>query len=293
MAPDWTLLHAFIAVAETGSLSAAARKLGASQPTVGRQIKTLEDQLETQILRRHPRGFELTEAGAQIFTHAKEMENAAHRVALVAGGKQTALDGTVRITTSEIVGIYHMPKIIADIRKQEPGIEIELVPSDQSGNLSFREADIAIRMYRPTQQNLIALHIGDIHFSVFASKEYIARRGKPQTFSELTGHDLVGYDENTAIIKGFSDGGVKAERSWFGVRTDNSAAYWELVRAGCGIGFGQASIGNPDPLIEEIKLDLPLLSLPIWIAAHEAMRQTPRVRRIWDLLKVGLSPLVS
>jgi DNA-binding transcriptional LysR family regulator len=290
---DWSLVQAFLAVAETGSLSAAARQLGTSQPTLGRQIKTIEGQLGAELFYRQPRGFALTQTGAELVGPAQTMRDAVQQIALTAAGQQARLDGTVRITASVATSAMHLPPIIARIRKLEPQIAIELVPSDDSRNLLYREADIAVRMYRPTQLDLVTQHIGEIPLAIFAAKSYLEERGMPQSIADLPKHDFVGYDSNTDIVDGFKDAGVTVDREFFKTRCDDNISYWELVRAGCGIGFAQADIGQRDPLIVEIDIGLQLPTLPIWLTAHEAMRQTPRIRRVWELLEQGLRPLVS
>ncbi len=290
---DWSLVQAFLAVAETGSLSAAARQLGTSQPTLGRQIKTIEGQLGAELFHRQPRGFALTHVGAELVRPAQTMREAMQQIALAAAGQQARLDGTVRITASVATSAMHLPPIIANIRKLEPQIAIELVPSDDTRNLLYREADIAVRMYRPMQLDLITQHLGDIPLSIFAAKSYLAERGIPQSIADLPKHDFVGYDSNTDIVEGFKDVGITVDREFFKTRCDDNIAYWELIRAGCGIGFAQADIGHRDPLIAEIDIGISLPVLPIWLTAHEAMRQTPRIRRVWELLEQGLRPLVS
>lgn len=290
---DWSLVQAFLAVAETGSLSAAARRLGTSQPTLGRQVRQIEQQLGAELFHRQPRGLALTDIGAALVPPATAMRDAVQRITLTAAGRQASLAGTVRITASVSTSALHLPPIIARIRALEPQIAIELVPSDDSRNLLYREADIAVRMYRPTQLDLITQHIGDMALGVFAAKTYLAARGIPRTTADLMQHDFVGYDASPAIIDGFRDAGIDVGRDFFKVRCDDNIAYWELVRAGCGIGFAQVSIGLADPLVAPLDLGLPLPVLPIWLTAHEAMRQTPRIRRVWDLLVEGLRPLVS
>lgn len=290
---DWSLLQVFLAVAETGSLSAAARVLGTSQPTLGRQIKTIETQLGAELFHRQPRGLAVTPTGARLVPHAQAMRDAVQQITLTAAGQQARLDGTVRITASVATAAMHLPPIIARIRGLEPQIAIELVPSDDTSNLLYREADIAVRMFRPTQLELVTQHIGEIELGIFAARSYLAVRGIPQSIDDLMGHDVVGYDSNNAIIEGFKANGTVIDRDFFKTRCDDNIAYWELVRAGCGIGFAQADIGRRDPTMTEIKMGIPLPTLPIWLTAHEAMRQTPRIRRVWDLLAEGLRPLVS
>ncbi len=290
---DWAFAKSFLAVAETGSLSAAARDLGVSQPTLGRHIKEMEAQLGAELFHRAPRGLTLTQTGASIVPSAKAMRDAAMQMATSVAGQKQSLDGTVRITASVVISSYHLPRIIAHIREVEPQIAIELVPSDESHNLLYREADIAIRMYCPKQLDLIAQNLGDIRLGVFAAKSYIARRGLPLSVADLLHHDFIGYDKNPAILDGMNQAGLGLTRDFFKVRCDDSIAYWELVKSGCGIGFSQAEIGNRDPDLIALDLGFPLPVLPVWLAAHEAMRDTPRIRRVWDLLAQGLSPLVS
>jgi DNA-binding transcriptional LysR family regulator len=290
---DWSLAQAFLAVAETGSLSAAARKLGTTQPTIGRQIKAMEHQLGAELFHRAARGLTLTATGAQLVEPAQAMRDAVNQMTLTAAGQSASLKGTVRITASVATSVYHLPQIIADIRVAEPDIEIELVASDESRNLLFREADIAVRMYRPTQEDLITQHIGDVALGVFAARSYLARKGGLADPTQIQNHDVVGYDADTSIIDGMRDAGIPVDRHFFKVRCDDNIAYWNLIRAGCGIGFAQRGLGLDDPEIVEIDLGFPLPGLPIWLTAHEAMRHTPRIRRVWDMLATGLAPLVS
>ncbi|WP_341366928.1 LysR family transcriptional regulator [Yoonia sp. BS5-3] len=289
---DWSLVQAFLAVAETGSLSGAARVIGASQPTLGRQIKLIETQLGAELFYRQPRGLMLTKTGTDLVGPAKAMRDAVRQIALTAAGQQEQLEGTVRITASVTTSAIHLPPIIAHIRRLEPDIAIELVPSDDTRNLLFREADIAVRMYRPTQLDLVTQHIGEIELGMFAAKSYLAAHGTPQTLDDFAAHDFVGYDINTQIIEGFAAFGMTVNRDTFKTRCDDHLTYWELVRAGCGVGFAQADIGRADPDIVEIDMDIDLPTLPIWLTAHEAMRQTPRIRRVWGLLAEGLKPVV-
>ena len=290
---DWSLVAAFVAVAETGSLSAAARQLGSTQPTLGRQIKALEQQLAETLFQRTARGFDLTEMGAALLPAAIAMRDAANDLALTVAGKSASLAGTVRITASVATSVYHLPPIIADIRAKEPEIEIELVASDKSGNLLYREADIAVRMYQPKQLDLVTRHIGGFAIGIFAAKSYIARRGLPQSQDEFFRHEFVGYDADMRIVDGFRDAGFTVDRTFFAVRCDENIANWELVRAGCGIGFAQRNIAARDPDIVEIEMGFPIPAIPVWLTAHQAMRQTPRIRRVWDLLAEGLQPLVT
>ncbi len=285
---DWTLIQSFLAVAETGSLSAAAKSLRRSQPTLGRHIQTLERELDQRLFDRHPRGLTLAPEGAKLLPLAREVNARMNAISLSAAGQSEALTGTVRITASVFAAHYVLPPILAEIRRIQPGIELELVPSDATENLVFRAADIAVRMYRPTQLDIVARHIADLPLGIFAAKSYLERRGQPRTVAELWQHDLIGYDADDLILKTMAAMGFQADRHSFAVRCDNQSAYWQLLRAGCGIGFSQRGPALADPEIEELRLDLSLPPLPVWLAAHGVMRQTPRIRAVWDLLATGL-----
>lgn len=281
---DWSLVQTFLAVAEHGSLSAAARFLGRSQPTLGRQVKQMEEQLGSELFRRHEKGLSLTASGEALLAAAGAMQSAARELELGAGGRAARFQGTVRISASVAVATHHLPAVIAQIRQHEPLIAIELFPSDETSKLHFREADIALRMYRPTQLDLVAAHLGDLSISAFASRRYVERRGLPRDASELLSHDFVGFDRSTRIIDGFRQAGLLVDRDWFKVRCDDNEAHWALVRAGCGIGFAQTGIGRRDPDLVELKIDFGIPKLPLWLTAHDIMRQTPRVGRVWDIL---------
>lgn len=291
---DWSLLQSFLAVADEGSLSGAARKLGASQPTLGRQIKQIETQLGVTLFHRQPRGFALTDIGAELLGPARAMQDAAMQVSLTAAGRAQNTSGTVRITASVFVANFILPPIIAKLRLAHPEISIDLIPNDASENLLFREADIALRMYRPSQLDVITRHLCDLPLGMFASTDYLARKGRPQTMGDIfDGHDLVGYDRDERILRGMRQMGLDAKRNWFQTRCDEDVIYWELVRLGCGIGFSQVHVGRKDPCVEQILPDVPIPPLPVWLTAHQAMQQTPRIRRVWDILAAEIPAFVS
>lgn len=285
---DWTLVRAFLSVAETGSLSGAARQLGQSQPTMGRHIKQIEETLAIRLFERQPRGLVLTEAGETLLEPAKIMREAFGQFRLRAAGQDAGITGTVRITASDVMARHVLPAIIARIRNAEPEIQIELVSTDASENLLFREADIAVRMYRSTQLDVITRQVASAPIGIYAAHSYLARAGRPVTAEGMMQHTLVGYDRDDRILQAMRQMGFPARRDWFAVRCDDQNTYWELVRAGCGIGFTQAVIGNADPTVDRLLPDLPLPDLPVWLAAPEAMRHTPRIRRVWDILEQEL-----
>lgn len=288
---DWSLVQAFLAVAETGSLSGAAKVLGSSQPTLGRQVRAAEAALGAEVFRRHAKGLELTETGRAMLPAAQAMREAAARMALIAAGEDRGLEGTVRITASVVVSHFLLPPILARLRREEPGIRIDLVASDSSENLLFREADIALRMYRPDQLDMVTRHVCDLPLGVYAARGYLDRVGRPETPEAALALDWVGYDRNEMMIRGMQAAGFPVSRDFFGLRTDDQAAHWHLVRAGGGLGVMQQAIGEADPAVERVLPDLALPRLPVWLTAHEALRPVPRVARVWEALTDALAAL--
>jgi len=286
--PDWSLIQSFLAVAETGSLSAGARVSGHSQPTLGRHIQLLEQTLGASLFDRHARGLNLSDTGERLLPMARQMRATMNQITLTAAGQSQVLEGTVRITASVFASHHLLPPILAHIRSVEPEIQLELVPSDATENLLFREADIAVRMYRPGQLDIVTRHIADLGLGVFAARTYLDRVGRPRNMEDILNHDLVGYDRNDMIVHSMTALGWPVTREDFAVRCDNQATYWELVRAGCGIGFSQLNVGRTDLEVEELDLGVHIPPLPVWLAAHQAMRQTPRIARVWGLLADGL-----
>ncbi|GAA6201862.1 LysR family transcriptional regulator [Aquicoccus sp. SU-CL01552] len=285
---DWTLLQSFSAVAETGSLSAAARKLGQSQPTLGRHIRALEAALGMELFTRGPRGLIPTEAARDMIGPADQMRAAAARLQLVAEGQEAGLAGVVRVTASSVVSHFVLPPIIAALRRAHSEIQVELVPSDSSENLLFREADIALRMYRPTQLDLVAAHVTDLEMGLYAATGFLDRVGRPRTVEEAMRLDFVGFDADDTIIRFMRGAGLEVGRGFFGVRCDDQAAYWHLIRAGCGIGGMQAIIGEAEPGVERVLPGLDLPTLPVWLTAPTALRHNPRIRLVWNRLAEAL-----
>ncbi|OUS07509.1 LysR family transcriptional regulator [Rhodobacterales bacterium 52_120_T64] len=290
---DWTHIQAFLAVADTGSLSAGARALGLSQPTLGRQVHAAEKSLGVELFHRRSHGLDLTSTGQTLLGPAKDMQKAAAKLSLAAEGRAEGLQGIVRITASEVISHFLLPRMLAGIRAVEPEIELELFPSDEPKNLLFREADIAVRMYRTKQLDIITRHIGNMKVGMFASRGYVEKRGKPSHLDEFITHDFIGYNGNDAIISGMRELGLDVDKHFFKVRCDQQVVHWELARAGCGIGFSQEFIGHEDPDMVQIMPELPLPSLPVWLTAPEVLRTNPRIRRVFDLLGESLNDMVD
>lgn len=281
---DWNHLKAFLAVLELGSLSAASRKLAISQPTLGRHISELETALGITLFQRSRDGFAPTPATLTVAEHAKAVEEQAGAIGLAAAGSADEIAGTVRITASQIVATYVLPSILSDLMLHESELEIELVPSNDVENLLRRDADIAIRMVEPTQLDLIARRLGDFELGVFARRDYLERYGTPAGPQQMAGHLVVGYDRSDLVIRGFRQLGIEIDRHFFRLRCDDQVAAWQLVCAGCGIGFGPLLMGKAEPDLVRIAADYAIPPLPVWLVTHRELRTSARIRRVFDYL---------
>jgi DNA-binding transcriptional LysR family regulator len=290
---DWNLIRSFVAVAEAGSLSAAARRLSASQPTLGRHVAELEAQLGVRLFRRGRGGYALTQAGEALVGRARAVSDSAADFARLAVGAGDGMAGTVRVTASEVVAAYVLPPMLARLAASEPQIEVELVASNRVENLLARDADIAVRMVRPSQLDLVARKIADIPFVACAATGYLARRGRPAVPADLLGHDLVGFDRDMDIIEGFAALGLPVDRHSFRFRSDHQIVLWEAVKAGVGVGYMQAPLVAREPSVEAILPGLPLPALPVWLAMHRDVHASARIRRVVDFLAAELAAYVA
>lgn len=281
---DWNLIRSFVAVAETGSLSAAARSLASSQPTLGRHIAELEQALDVTLFRRGRQGYVLTEAGSLLFERGRAVSEEATAFARLALGSVEAIEGTVRIAASEMVAAHVLPAMLARLGVEEPGIEVEIVASNQVENLLRRDADIAIRMVRPAQNELVARKVTDIALCMCAATAYLDRRGRPAAPEDLRDHDLIGFDRSDEIIRGFEHFLPGITRHGFRLRSDNHIVLWEAVRAGNGIGIAQVQLIRREPRLEIVLPELTLPTLPVWLAMHRDVRASVRIRRVADFL---------
>ncbi|MFW5333027.1 LysR family transcriptional regulator [Hydrogenophaga sp. ZJX-1] len=287
---NWNLVPAFLAAHEHGSLLAAARALGSSQPTVGRHISELEAQLGTVLFERTGRGLAPTPAGLRLAAAARAMESGALALLSSVGASQSTLEGTVRISASQPVACVLLPPLLAQMRQALPGIQVELVASNAVSNLLRREADIALRMVRPDQASLVARRIGQVALSACAHRDYLARRGTPAEPTDLLQHDLVGNDQVQDIPRGFAAMGHPLPRERLVLRTDDLMAYWSAVRAGLGIGFVADYLLRTDPAVQRVLPQLRIPPLPVWLTVHREIRSSARIRAVYDFLAQAVPP---
>lgn len=290
--PSWDLYRTFNAVLREGSLSGAARALGLTQPSVARHVDALEEAVGAPLFLRTSRGLSPTDAALELKPFAGLMASTSAALLRTAEGRTGEVDGTVRISASEVVGIIHLPAILTRLRQRYPKLTIELSLSNAVDDLLKRQADIAIRMIRPEQQALLAKRVGVIPVGMHAHRDYLARRGTPQNMGELKHHDLIGYDAETPAIRAFAERHPGLDRAMFALRVDSNIAHLAAIQAGFGIGICQTIIADADPNLVRVLPDAFHEDLETWVVMHEDLSANTRCRAVFDALATELTALI-
>ena len=291
LAFDWNQIRAFLATVDHGSLSAAARVLKLTQPTVGRQISALEDDLGVMLFERVGRSMRPTASGLDLVEHVRAMETAASHVALVASGRSQAVDGLVRITASDIFSAYLLPRILTHVKRAAPLLHVDLVAANDVRDLLRREADIAIRHVRPEQPDLIARKIGDVRAYFYASARYIERRGAPRSLEDLQAHDFVSFGSPDTMIGHMKTEGLTLSRNNFRYGSGSGLVAWELVRAGFGVTPMAEHVGEATPEVVRILPERAPIHFPMWLVTHRELHSARRIRLVYDILAEQLAAL--
>jgi len=289
MSFDWNQARAFLATAEEGSLSAAARALGQTQPTLGRQVAALEESLGVLLFERVGRSLSPTQTGLDLLDHFRVMGDAAARISLAASGQSQALEGRVTITASDVASAYLLPAIVERLQAEAPGIEIELLASNQVRDLLRREADIAIRHVRPEQPDLIAKRLSDSAASLYATSDYLDRHGRPKAARELSGSVFIGYTRPNNLLADLRARGVVVTARNFRFITDSGVVAWEMMKQGLGIGIMMREIAAVTPGVELVLPDFDPMPVPVWLVAHRELHTSRRIRLVFDRLADALS----
>lgn len=281
---DWNRARAFLVTAEEGSLSAAARALDMTQPTLGRQVTMLEQELGVALFERGARGLELTPNGLALVEYVRAMGDAASHLSLMASGQSQSLQGNICISATEVAAAYVLPSIIQRLRQMQPDIYVELIASKSASDLKRREADIALRAFRPTQPDLIAKKLRDVAVYLYAAKSYLDSLGNPTSPDDLSKADFIGFDHTDMLMKAFSGLGLKLTPRNFPVIAENHIVQWELVKQGVGIGVMPEDIGEAEPLVDRALPDLEPLTSELWLVTHRELKTNRRVRMVFDYL---------
>lgn len=285
---DWNRTRAFLVTAEEGSFSAAARALGSTQPTVGRQVAALESELKVTLFERVGPRLELTDSGLELLEHARAMAEAALRVSMGAAGASASVEGDVIITAGEAVSALLLPPVIAKLRRTHPGIRIELAASNQLRDLHRREADIAIRNVRPTREDLFGRRVRDVDAGFFAAPAYVERAGPFEAFADLQNAEILAFDHGDEMVRGLAAAGISVTRAHFPIVAPNHMVQWALCKEGAGLCIMMVEVGDREPGVVRV---LPEFLFPVqtWLVCHRELRTSRRLRIVWDALSEHLS----
>lgn len=284
---DWNRARSFLATAEEGSFSAAGRALGLAQPTVGRQVAALEEELGVLLFDRVGTGLELTTTGLDLLEHVRAMADAATRVSLVAAGQSTSVEGEVSVTASEAIAAFLLPPAIARIRAEHPGIEVEVVVSNEVRDLSRREADIAIRNVQPTQADLVGRKLGEGPAYFYGTPEYLEKIGM-RSSKDVARAEMFAFDRTDLMIDTLRAMGLEVEREQFPIVTSNHLVQWEMCRRGLGLCMMMSQVGDAEPLVERVLPEVAVY-VPRWLVAHRELRTSRRIRIVFDILAEELA----
>lgn len=280
---DWNQARAFMATAEEGSLSAAARVLNQTQPTLGRQVAALEEALGVALFDRVGRGYALTAPGRAVLEHVKAMADAATQVSLVASGQAQNIEGEILITATDILSAFWLPKFIAQMKEIAPRLAISVVADDSIRDIQRREADIAIRHVRPEQPNLIARLVREEAAHFYASRTYLQRYGVPKK-STLASHSFIHFGEATQVIPYLAAEGIMVRPEQFPYGSKSGLVSWEMARAGLGIMIMSDNIGRAAPDMQRVLVDEFSITFPVWLATHRELHTSRRIRLVYDHL---------
>jgi DNA-binding transcriptional LysR family regulator len=287
---DWNHARAFLVTAEEGTLSAAAKALGMTQPTLSRQVSALEAQMHITLFERVGQRLVLTESGVELLEHVRLMGNAALEFSLVATGQSQQIEGSVVISSGELDAVFRLPKIIAKLRREEPGIDIEIIVTNETSDLKRREADIAIRSFRPTQNDLIAKKLGEEIIWLYGTSKYLEQLPPLSETSDLPDIQIIGFDQSNAVSDVLNQQGWNLSKQNFRLITSFQVLQLALCKEGLGVIFFPEDIGDKDPsLVRAFEQMGPTIQLPVWLVCHQELRTNLRVRRVFDFIAKELS----
>ena len=287
---DWNRARAFLITAEEGSFSAAARALRSTQPTVGRQVAGLEEELGVTLFERVGTRLELTVSGLELLEHVRAMGDAANRTSLVATGQSESVEGNVSITASEAIAAFLLPPILEKLRRSHPGITLELVISNEARDLHRREADIAIRNFEPQHPDLIAhkIRVTTAHF--YAAPSYTERMGPLETNEDLARVEVLGFESSENMVEQMKNHlNLTLRNDQFPLVTNNHLVQWELCKQGAGVCLMMDEVAQLDATVQKVFPELPSISVPIWVVCHRELRTSRRLRLVFDWIVEGLS----
>jgi DNA-binding transcriptional LysR family regulator len=290
--PDWSVLRFVLEVARSGTLAAAARKLGADSTTVGRRLSALERELGAKLFARTPDGLALTAAGEAMRTAGVEMEDAVLRGEQRVLGSDRKLSGLVRVATTEMLGELVVLPALRVLHERHPQIRLEVLTGSGQLDIARREADVALRYVRPERGDLVARHAGSVAFAVYASKKYLAARGRPVRGRGFPGHDVVAH--NTAVRLSWpGQPGIEPGDGRVVLRTNSTQMILHAVRMGLGIGPLPCFLARGDRSLERVPSVPPPQIGQLWLVVHADVQRTSRVRPVIDAIEERLAEVAG
>ncbi len=286
---DWNLLRSFIAVYEAGTLTEAARRLATTQPSVGRHIRELEGALGEALFTRLPGRLRPTQRAHALHEAVAPMKQATLRAAQLFADAREVLVGTVRIAVSEVYATHVVAPLAAQWLAEQPELEIELSVSNRADNLLRRDADIAVRFFRPEQDDVIATCVGRTELGLYAHEAYLARHGEPQAFELPEGAFVAGFDRDAvALTPMFRGGALPAQPVRFRLRSDAILARQAAVESGLGLGVYLTDVAATRPGLRRVLATQFGLAQEVWLCAHPELRRSAAMRYVWTRLEQAL-----
>ncbi|MGI9490516.1 MAG: LysR family transcriptional regulator [Geminicoccaceae bacterium] len=281
---DWNAFRFFVAVAEAGSLSAAARQLSASQPTVGRKIAELEEKLEVRLFDRLFSGYNLTPAGQSILELCLDMQSSALGIERLVAGQDQDLAGRVRISTTEGLGTYWLTNRLPCWRARYPGIDVELLIGTSILDLIRREADIALRLGNPGSDDLIGRKVGCIAFGLYGSRSYFQKHHEPKDIADLAGHAIIESVGSLADVDQVRRLRELAGGSTISLRCNHLPTQIAATVAGLGLFAMPCYVGEQIDDLHRVLEDQFHVTIDLWLLTHRDLRATARIRAMLDFL---------
>ena len=283
MTMNWDDMRVFLAVARDGSLSAAARHLKVTQPTVGRRLGQLESDLGTRLFDRLPDGFVPTQAGDELLPIAEDKEKAAHALQRRQATLADTVSGTVRLSVFEVPAQFvtmHLPAIRANL----PEIEIELSVNHMNANLSRREADLVLQVCLPDTPGLIARKLGELSYAVYGSRAYVAATPAARGNKRYQDCEWVAFDDDHVYFDGQTWLREKLAGRAPAIRMNNGHAIHDAVRNGAGLGVLPCFAGDSDPDLVRLTAPIQGVESDLNLVVHRDLKRVPSVRAVMDEL---------
>ncbi len=285
---DWNLIRSFIVIYETGTLTEAANRLNTTQPSMGRHLRELEAQLKETLFVRLPGKLKPNGRADELFEAILPMRHAIREAENLFFNPSKIVSGVVRVAVAETYAYHVIPAILMPLLDQHPELEIELSVSNQSDNLLRRDADIAVRFFRPSQDDIIAVKVGDTSLGMYAHEDYIKRHGEPIEIELTEGHIVSGNDREPLPKSGVLHGALPKQPIRFRFRTDFVLAREASAMASYTMSMMFVDIARTKPQLKRVLADRINLKQEVWLCAHEELKRSPRMRLVWEQLEGSL-----